>query len=116
MIQNPYDPFFQHTHRFLKFRKPSVTRMILEGILKDIRTQDMKQVILRFEMSIKRTSSDVGFLYNVLHGDVTVAFMLQQNAERSKNRLSGFLLPPVEKIVRSFGLTSIPAFLQTVIQ
>ena len=58
-------------------------------------TQCLQQIVLSLEVVVERGPSDVGRVYDLLHGDFPVALFRQEGAERAKNGRSCFLLPSI---------------------
>ena len=64
-------------------------------MVEDVGAEGFQQRILSCEMRIEGRSADIRSVYDLLHGDLRIAFLFQQPGEGPENRLPGFSLPAV---------------------
>lgn len=73
-------------------------QFLRKDMVEDIRTHGAEQLVLSLKVGIKGASADICFVDDLLHRDVFKAFLFQQAAKGTINRVSGFLLPSVHRI------------------
>ena len=84
-----------------------------KNVLKNFGTHRPKQLVLGLKMGIEGASADVGFVNDLLHGDVLVTFRLKKVGKCAENGSSCFLLTSVHRTFLPYKSRKIFGILQS---